>query len=80
MRSEGLQTDDVKAIEDGMVFEGEGGLKVRAVHSPGHTNDHCAFVLENGDAENDRGAMFTGDSKISISYETLFGIYHAITS
>lgn len=43
------------AIEDGQVFEAE-GVTLRAAHTPGHTTDHIAFVLEEEDA------MFTADN------------------
>ena len=42
-------------FDDGKIFEVE-GAKLKAVHSPGHTTDHMAFVLEEEDA------MFTGDN------------------
>ena len=42
-------------IEDGQRFSVQGAT-LRAVHCPGHTSDHMAFVLEEEDA------MFTGDN------------------
>ena len=42
-------------ITDGQKFKSEGAT-LRAVHSPGHTKDHMAFVLE------EENAMFTGDN------------------
>lgn len=42
-------------IVDGEVFTVEGAT-VRAVHAPGHSNDHMCFILE------EENAMFTGDN------------------
>lgn len=42
-------------IEGGQTFTVEGAT-LRAVHSPGHTEDHMAFVLE------EENALFTGDN------------------
>jgi len=42
-------------IEEGQIFKVE-GASLRAVFSPGHTQDHMALVLEEEDA------MFTGDN------------------
>ncbi|KAK8050744.1 hypothetical protein PG994_012474 [Apiospora phragmitis] len=44
-----------KPIVDGQVFKVEGAT-VRAVHAPGHSNDHMCFILE------EENAMFTGDN------------------
>lgn len=43
-------------IQEGQVFSVEGAT-LTAFHTPGHTVDHMAFMLE------EEGAMFTGDSK-----------------
>ncbi|KUJ14739.1 metallo-beta-lactamase domain-containing protein [Mollisia scopiformis] len=42
-------------IQDGQIFQVD-GASLRAVFSPGHTQDHMSFVLEEEDA------MFTGDN------------------
>lgn len=42
-------------IEDGQKFQTQGAT-LRAFHSPGHTSDHMAFILEEEDA------MFAGDN------------------
>jgi endoribonuclease LACTB2 len=42
-------------ISDGQIFETQ-GAKLRAFHSPGHTVDHMAFILE------EENAMFTADN------------------
>lgn len=44
-----------RRIRDGDVFLG-GGARLRALHTPGHTPDHIAFL------DPDTGALFTGDA------------------
>ncbi|EEQ31625.1 metallo-beta-lactamase superfamily protein [Microsporum canis CBS 113480] len=48
-------------IHDGQVFSVPGAT-LRAVHTPGHAEDHCCFVL---DEEN---ALFTGDNVLGHGY------------
>ena len=47
--------DGQAEIEDDQIFSVEGAT-LRAIFSPGHAQDHMAFLLENEDA------MFTGDN------------------
>jgi ribonuclease/clavin/mitogillin len=47
--------DGMSTISDGQKFSVD-GTTLRAFHSPGHTTDHMALVLEEEDA------MFTGDN------------------
>lgn len=48
--------DGQRDIADGQVFKVDGAT-LTSFHTPGHTEDHMAFVLEEEDA------IFTGDSK-----------------
>ena len=45
---------EITPIEDGQRFETE-GASLRAIHSPGHAEDHMCFYLE------EERALFTGD-------------------
>lgn len=47
--------DCQQPIADGQLFCVEGAT-IRAVHAPGHAEDHMCFILE------EEGAMFTGDN------------------
>lgn len=42
-------------IDDGQIWEVEGAT-IRALHAPGHSEDHMCFILE------EENAMFTGDN------------------
>ena len=47
------------------VEEGGKGLKLKAMHTPGHTVDHMVFILESlleGNGDGEEVAMFTGDN------------------
>lgn len=61
---DGERREEVQGIEDGMVWEvgGEKKLRVRALHTPGHTVDHCCFIMEDSWDEEEKGGMFTGDN------------------
>jgi glyoxylase-like metal-dependent hydrolase (beta-lactamase superfamily II) len=48
-------------IEDGEVFSCE-GVKLTALYSPGHTDDHVGFVLENGSGDGRGDDLFAGDN------------------
>jgi len=41
--------DDAQAFADGHVFELGGGVRIRAIHAPGHTRGHCLFHVEPDD-------------------------------
>lgn len=43
-------------IVHGQQFESDSGVRLKAVHSPGHTVDHFAFVMD------EDGSMFTADN------------------
>jgi glyoxylase-like metal-dependent hydrolase (beta-lactamase superfamily II) len=40
---------DAEGFADGAVFELGGGVRVRALHAPGHTRGHCLFHVEPDD-------------------------------
>jgi glyoxylase-like metal-dependent hydrolase (beta-lactamase superfamily II) len=55
---------DALSFGDGDVFD-LGGVRVRVVHTPGHTRGHCAFVVE------PEGVLYLGDIDL-----TSFGPYY----
>jgi hydroxyacylglutathione hydrolase len=63
------------AIRDGDVIEA-GAMRVRAVHTPGHTFTHMSYVLEHGDTP---VAVFSGGSLLygSTGRPDLLGAEHA---
>lgn len=50
-------------IADGQRFEVQPGVALRALHCPGHTEEHMAFVLESDGAF---AGMFTGDNVLGM--------------
>lgn len=50
---------DAIAYDDGAVFDLGGGVRVRAIHAPGHTRGHCLLHVEPDDV------LFTGDIDLS---------------
>lgn len=58
-----LRNESWSDIADGQAFVVEGGLVLRALHCPGHTVDHMAFVLER---EGIPVGFFTGDNVLGM--------------
>ena len=54
-----LQGLDLNPIADGSLLRSEGAT-LRAVHTPGHAEDHLCFVLE------EEGALFSGDHVLGV--------------
>ena len=42
-----------------------GGVRVRVVHTPGHTRGHCCFLIESDDAGPQQRFLFLGDIDLS---------------
>lgn len=41
-----VERPDARPFADGDVFELGGGVRLRVIHTPGHTRGHCAFFVE----------------------------------
>ncbi|KAL9623838.1 MAG: hypothetical protein Q9160_001829 [Pyrenula sp. 1 TL-2023] len=54
----GELAQEFEKLKEGMQFE-EGGFRVKAVHTPGHTVDHFCLLVEQGEGQ---GGLFTGDN------------------
>ncbi len=50
---------DAQGFRDGTVFELGGGVRIRAIHAPGHTRGHCLFHVEPDDV------LYLGDIDLS---------------
>jgi glyoxylase-like metal-dependent hydrolase (beta-lactamase superfamily II) len=50
---------DAQGFSDGALFELGGGVRVRAIHAPGHTRGHCLFHVEPDDL------LYLGDIDLS---------------
>jgi glyoxylase-like metal-dependent hydrolase (beta-lactamase superfamily II) len=50
---------DATGFQDGHVLELGGGVRVRVIHTPGHTRGHCAFHVEPDDV------LYIGDIDLS---------------
>jgi glyoxylase-like metal-dependent hydrolase (beta-lactamase superfamily II) len=50
---------DAQGYADGQVFELGGGVRIRAIHAPGHTRGHCLFHIEPDDV------LYLGDIDLS---------------
>jgi glyoxylase-like metal-dependent hydrolase (beta-lactamase superfamily II) len=71
-----LFAKDAKEITDGQIFETQ-GARLRALYSPGHTQDHMAFYLE------EENAIFTGDCVLghgTAVFEDLAAILQSLDS
>ena len=50
---------DARPYQDNMAWELGGGVRIRAIHTPGHTRGHCVLMVEPGDI------AFIGDIDLS---------------
>ena len=53
---------DAESFSDGAVFE-LGGVRIRVLHTPGHTRGHCCFLIE--DEDGDGPLLYLGDIDLS---------------
>ena len=67
---------DIGDLEPGAELQA-GSMTIRALHTPGHTPDHKAYVLSEGGRDR---AMFSGGAVMlgSIARTDLFGPHHAV--
>lgn len=59
-----LDAKRVIDIQDGQRFrtDGDGGIEIQAIHSPGHAKDHMAFIITASSDASEVGAIFTADN------------------
>lgn len=56
----GLARFDFQPIKDGQVFE-FGRVRLEVMHTPGHTPEHCCYVVTDGARSDDPWLVLTGD-------------------
>lgn len=61
---------DALVFEDGAVFD-LGGVRVRAIHTPGHTRGHCCLMVEWEEEGREKRFLYLGDIEL-----TTFGPYY----
>jgi glyoxylase-like metal-dependent hydrolase (beta-lactamase superfamily II)/rhodanese-related sulfurtransferase len=57
-----VEVDHV-AVSDGDVLDA-GRMRLRVLHTPGHTHHHVSYALAGGDGDGDAQAVFTGGSML----------------